>query len=110
MSTTTAVGASSAGVNTWERLLRQSGLNFVLFFVVANVLYGQQPHLGASSDALAAFYDGHRTRILIAPVISGLAVLNLMWVAASIRTTLEEAGPGGWGAPRPASRAPLAGL
>ncbi len=110
MSTTTAVGASSAGVNTWERLWRQSGLNFVLFFVVANVLYGQQPHLGASSDALAAFYDGHRTRILIAAVISGLAVLNLMWFAASIRTTLEEAGQGGWGAAATASSAAVGGL
>ena len=77
----------SASVSTyttpafWERLWRMSGINFVAFFVVAFVIYGNQPQVGASSDALVAFYAGDRTRILIAAVLSGMAVLNLLWFA-----------------------------
>ena len=80
----------SASVSTyttpafWERLWRMSGINFVAFFVVAFVIYGNQPQVGASSDALVAFYAGDRTRILIAAVLSGMAVLNLLWFAAAI--------------------------
>ena len=79
---------SSTGVNTsafWERLWRMSGINFVVFFIIAYVIYGYQPQVGASADALVAFYDGDRTRILIAAVVSGMAVLNLLWFAAALR-------------------------
>ena len=54
----------------WERLWRMSGINFVIFFIIAYLIYGYQPRVGASADALVAFYDGDRTRILIAAVIS----------------------------------------
>src|SRR2546423_2382389 len=96
-----ATRTSSTGVNTsafWERLWRMSGINFVVFFIAAYVIYGNQPHVGASADALVAFYDGDRTRILIAAVFSGVAVLNLLWFAAALRTTLADAGQDGWGA------------
>jgi len=76
----------------WERLWRMSGINFVVFVIIAYVIYGHPPQVGASADALVAFYDGHRTRILIAAVFSGLAVLNLLWFAAALRTTLADAG------------------
>jgi len=82
-----------------------SGNNFVIFAIVAYVLYGHQPPVGASSDALVAFYTGHHTRILIAAVVSGLAVLNLMWFAAALRVTLADAGQDGWGAAATASSA-----
>src|SRR3989440_7940960 len=104
---------SSTGVNTsafWERLWRMSGINFVVFFVIAYVIYGYQPQVGASSDALVAFYDGDRTRILIAAVVSGLAVLNLLWFAAALRTTLADAGQDGWGAAATASSTAVGGL
>src|SRR6266478_4318701 len=94
----------------WERLWRTSGINFVVFFVVAYVIYGSQPHVGASTDALTAFYVGDRTRILIAAVFSGLTVLNLLWFAAALRTTLADAGQDGWGAAVTASSAALGGL
>ncbi len=97
-------------VNTWERLWRMNGVSVVLFFVVAWLVYGSQPKLGASADELIAFYDGDRTRILIAAVIFGLAVLNLMWFAAAIRTTLTEGGRGGWGAAATASSAAVGGV
>src|ERR1700737_5571922 len=72
--------------------------------------YGSQPHVGASTDALAAFYGGDRTRILIAAVFSGMAVLNLLWFAAAIRADLADAGQDGWGAAATASSAVLAAL
>jgi hypothetical protein len=94
----------------WERLWRTSGIHFVVFFVIAYVIYGYQPPVGASPDALAAFYDGGRTRILVAAVVAGMAVLNLMWFAAAVRTSLADAGQDGWGAAASASSAALGGL
>jgi hypothetical protein len=51
----------------------QRGINFVVFFIIAYVIYGNQPKVGASADTHVSFYDGDRTRILIATVIFGLA-------------------------------------
>jgi hypothetical protein len=82
----------------WERLWRTGGIQSIFFFILAYLVYGHQPQVGASPDALVVFYDGERTRILIAAVFSGLAILNLMWFAAALRTTLADAGQDGWGA------------
>jgi len=79
-------------------LWRTSGLQFVGFFVITSIIYGYQPQIGASADALVAFYNGERTRILIAAVFSGLNLLNLLWFAAALRTTLSDEGQDGWGA------------
>jgi hypothetical protein len=94
----------------WERLWRSAGIQSVGCFIIAYVIYGSQPHVGASPDALTAFYEGDRARILIAAMFFGLAVLNLLWFAASIRTTLAGAGQGGWGAAATASSAALGAL
>ena len=114
MSETTTAMTSSGGAYTtrgyWERLWRTAGIQFVLLFIVAYVTYGYQPGVGASADELVAFYDGHRTRILVAAMLSGMAILNLMWFAAAIRTTLAEAGQDGWGAAATASSAVVGGL
>src|SRR5262245_45108558 len=99
MSTSTTVTSPSASPSTrafWERLWRMSGTNFVGLFVIAYFIYGNQPHIGAPNDALVGFFDGHRTRILIAAAFSGMAVLNLMWFAAALRVTLADAGEDGW--------------
>jgi len=114
MSASTAAMPSSTSVYTtrgfWERLWRTSGLQSVGLFIIAYVVYGYQPPVGASADALVAFYGGGRTRILIAAVLSGLAVLNLMWFAAALRTTLADAAEDGWGAAATASSAAVGGL
>src|SRR5256885_16841790 len=94
----TATTSSTSTRGFWEGLWRMSGINFVVFAIIAWVIYGNPPQVGAPADALVAFYDGHRTRILIAAVVSGLAVLNLMWFAAALRVTLADAGQDGWGA------------
>lgn len=94
----------------WERLWRTAGIQFVVFFIITYVIYGYQPQVGASSDALVAFYTGERTRILIAAAFSGLNTLNLMWFAAALRTTLAGAGQDGWGTAATASSAAFGGL
>jgi len=47
---------SSASVYTtpafWERLWRTAGIQSVLCFIVAYIVYGHQPQVGASADAL----------------------------------------------------------
>ena len=111
---TSAGTTSSASVYTtpafWERLWRTAGIQSVLCFIVAYIVYGHQPQVGASADALAAFYDGDRMRILIAAVFYGLAVLNLMWFAGALRTTLADAGQDGWGAAATASSTAVGAL
>jgi hypothetical protein len=107
---TTAMTSSTSARGFWERLWRLSGINFVAFAIIAYVIYGYQPQVGASADALVAFYDGHRTRILIAAAFSGLNILNLMWFAAALRTTLADAGQDGWGTAATASSAAVGGL
>ena len=112
-SSTTAIDASAAGYNTpafWEYLWRTSGLQFVGFFIITSVIYGYQPQVGASPDALVAFYNGERTRILVAAALSGLNLLNLLWFAAALRTTLSDAGQDGWGAAATASSSAFGAL
>ena len=97
MSTSTGTTSSASVYTTpafWERLWRTAGIQSLLCFIVAYFVYGHQPQVGASADALAAFYDGDRMRILIAAVFYGLAVLNLMWFAGA------QDHPGGCGTRR----------
>ena len=114
MSASTTAMTSSPSVYAtpafWERLWRTGGIQSIFFFIIAYFAYGHQPKVGASADALVAFYNGGRTGILIAAVFFGLAILNLMWFAAALRTTLAGAGQDGWGAAATASSAALGGL
>ena len=94
----------------WDRLWRSAGIQFVIPFIIAYFIHGDQPGIGSSSDTLASFYDGNRMRILIASVIFGIALLNLLWFAAAIRGVLRSAGQDGWGAAVTASSAALGGV
>jgi hypothetical protein len=93
-----------------DRLWRSAGIQFVIFLIIAYFIYGDQPKVGSSPDTLASFYDGNRMRILIATFIFGMAVLNLLWFAAAIRSVLRDAGQDGWGAAVTASSAVLGGV
>jgi hypothetical protein len=94
----------------WDRLWRSAGIQFVIFLIIAYFIYGDQPKVGSSPDILASFYDGNRMRILIAAFVFGMAVLNLLWFAAAIRSALRDAGQDGWGAAVTASSAALGGV
>jgi hypothetical protein len=110
---TTARPASASAYTTpafWERLWRTSGIQFVVLFIIASVIYGTQPPVGASADALAAFYHGERTRILIAVFFFGLNLLNLLWFTMAVRATLADAGQDGWGSAAIAASAAFGAL
>jgi hypothetical protein len=92
---------------SWERNWRSSGITFAVFYIIAYVVYGTQPKVGASAATLVSFYDGHRTRILIAAVILGLAVLSLLWFAAALSNALRAAGQGTWATAATAASAAL---
>lgn len=94
----------------WERLWRTSGLQFVGLFIIASLIYGSQPQVGASADTLDAYYHGERTRVLIAAMFSGLNLLNLLWFTAALRTALADAGQEGWGAAATAASAAFGAL
>jgi hypothetical protein len=111
--TTTAIPSAASlynGPAFWERLWRTSGLQFAGLFIVAWLIYGSQPHVGAPADALTAFYQGERTRILIAVICFGLNLLNLLWFTTAVRTTLADAGQDGWGAAGTAASAAFGAL
>ena len=76
---TTGTAGSTSVYNApafWKRLWRTSGLQFVVLFITASLIYGYQPQVGAPPEALDAFYTGDRARILLAAFFSGLNLLN----------------------------------
>jgi hypothetical protein len=89
----------------WERVWRSAGIQSIAFFVVGYIIYGTPPKVGASTQSLVSFYDGDRTRILIAAVFFGFAVLNLLWFGAALAGALRDAGKGGWGSAATAASA-----
>jgi hypothetical protein len=92
-------------VVSWERNWRGAGIGFAVLVVIASVIYGNQPKVGASNDKLVSFYDGDRTRILIATVFFCFAFLELLWFGAALASVLRDADKGGWGAAATASSA-----
>ena len=59
---------------------------------------------------LSSFYDGNRTRILMATVILGLAVLFLLWFAAALSGVIRDAGQAVWATAATASSAALGAI
>jgi hypothetical protein len=114
VNTSTAAASPSTNIPTtaqfWERMWRSAGVQSVGLFVLAYLVYGLQPGVGAAADTLIAFYQVERMRILIAAVLAGFATLNLMWFAAALRAALADAGKDGWGAAATAASAALGGL
>jgi hypothetical protein len=99
-----------AGGAFWERMWRSAGIQSAACFILASILVGHQPGMGASADALTAFYLGERTRILIAAVLAGFAILNLLWFSSAIRTTLAGEGKDGWGSAEIGAAGALGGM
>ncbi len=97
-------------MTTFERVFRGGGIAFLLFFIVGAVIHGTPPKVGASADTLVSFYDGDSTRILIASVFFGFALLNLMWFAVALSSALRDAGFGGWGSAAVAAAGALGGV
>jgi hypothetical protein len=113
MNTQTAMPPATSVASTpdfWDRLWRSAGIQSIGLFLIAFLLYGNPPGLAAPDQALTAFYEGARFRILLASILGGLAVLNLMWFAAALRSVLADSGQGGWGAAASAASAAVGAL
>jgi hypothetical protein len=94
----------------WERNWLGGGVLFVVLLVIASIFYGSQPELDASPAELVSFFDGDRTRILIATVIFCFAFLELIWFGAAVSSVLRDANLGGWAGAAIASSAALGAL
>ncbi len=81
----------------WESNWRGNGVIAAVLFIVAYIIYGGLPKVGAPADKLVSFYDGDSTRVLIATVVFGFAILCLMWFAAALTSVLRDADKAGWG-------------
>src|SRR5262249_1444929 len=97
-------------MNSFETAFRTAGIQAAILFVVGAILFGSQPHVGASARSLASFYDGNSTRIFIATVVLGFSVLNLVWFSQALSTALADAGKRGWGRARTAASAMVGAL
>jgi hypothetical protein len=91
----------------WERSWRGAGVLAVGLIIVAYIVYGSQPGVGASAGDLVSFYHGNSTRILIAGFIFGFGVLNLLWFGAALSSVIRDAGQGTWATAATASSAAL---
>jgi hypothetical protein len=94
----------------WERNWRGAGVVFVVLIVIASLIYGSQPKVGASTDELVSFFDGDRNRILIATVIFCFAFLELLWFGAALASVLRDADKGVWAAAAIASGATMGAI
>ena len=96
----------------WERIWRGSGVVAIVLLVIGSVIYGygNQPKLGASDAKLVSFFDGDRTRILIATVFFCFAFLEQLWFGAALASVLRDAGKGGWANAATAASAALGAL
>jgi hypothetical protein len=94
MSTSTTAMTTSTSVfatrGFWEFFWRTAGIQSIVLAIIAQIIHGHQP--------------------LVAEVFFGLAILNLMWFAAALRTTLAEVGQDGWGSAATASSAVVGGF
>jgi hypothetical protein len=97
-------------MSDWGRMWRSSGVVAVILIIIASVLYGRSPKLGASAADLFSFFHGDRTRILIATVFFCFAFLELLWFGAALSSVLRDAGKGGWAAAATASSAAFAAV
>jgi hypothetical protein len=99
---------TTARDTTFDRVWRGSGIAFVVTIVIAQLVHGSQPDIGSTPATLVSFYDDDRMRVLIGSSLLALALLNLLWFAAALASTLRDAGQGIWGAAATAASAALA--
>ena len=94
----------------WERIWKGAGIQFAVLSIVAGAIYGNAPKQGASNGELVSFFDGDRTRVLIAAVVFCMSFLALLWFGAALASVLRDAGKAGWGAAATASSAAMGGM
>jgi hypothetical protein len=75
-------------LNRWSRLAPLTGIVFVPLFVAAFVVGGSTPGAHATGAKVISFYRAHGTNQKISAFLSVLAVVFLVFFAASLRSHL----------------------
>src|SRR6266566_655729 len=87
---TMASARSSAGLARWASL---GGILYVVLFVIGTILlFSGSPNGDASPAKVIAYYSdsGHRDRINIGWLVSGLGVFFFLWFLSSLRRTVRR--------------------
>ena len=87
---TIATPRSSAGIARWATL---GGIAYVVLFVIGTILlFSGSPNGDASPAKVIAYYSdsGHRDRIQIGWLVSGLGVFFFLWFLSSLRRMVRR--------------------
>jgi hypothetical protein len=75
----------------WERWAALSGLAVAIVFVAALALSGVVPEAPAPGATIADFFAEHRTTLLAAEYLVGLASVLMVWFWGTLRSALARA-------------------
>lgn len=78
----------------WERWARAAGIGFVVLTVASFIVGGEPPTVSDPAEEVVSYFDEERGQILVSFFLFAVALLLLLWFAASIANTLRERGEG----------------
>lgn len=83
----------------WERWIPVTGVAFVVLLVITAFLPPKAPPEAKDlQDTIAAYYTDHRTALLVAAYLAGLALIMFIWFTAYLARRLRDAGEARLGA------------
>lgn len=68
----------------WDRFAAASGMLSVVFFLVAGLVYGNAPDVGAQPSEVVQFFSDNRDQVLWGVFIQGFGVLALLWFTGAL--------------------------
>jgi hypothetical protein len=89
---TSARPRAEAARSSWERLAPASGLLFVGLSLTAWLLFIGAPGVDGSAADVVTFVEGHRTRLLAAALLAGLALVPFLSFLGVLFTCLHGVG------------------
>src|SRR6476661_1564421 len=79
----------------WERYAAAAGIAFVVLVLASAFLPGVPPATDDPVSDIHAFYADHRTALLLATYLGGLATIFSLWFLSGLRSVLRRAEGGG---------------
>lgn len=79
------------GLN-WDRLAAASGFGFVALLIVSMFVPGEAPKAGDSTGQIVSYFLSNRKEVLIAGILSGIALVLFLWFLGTLAQRLREAG------------------
>jgi len=74
-----------------QRNAAMGGILAMVLLVVGNFMAGNPPKFDASSASIADFYSSHHRTLLIAAVLTGIAIPLYIWFVAYLATAVDGA-------------------